>query len=273
MAEKFSLQLAFALIALIAAIFYSGKAQFVFNKINQIIHGKRGCSPIVSIGHVTLHYFGLRGRAEGIRLMMEDFEIPYAETNYSHDTWPEIKKKGIETGLFTFGQVPAITTTGGLQLVQSKAIMHHIGRSVGVDCDCSDIHTCEVLVYGAEDLRSKLGPVLYSPNFSAKLRDAHLESVVYTWLSYFEKLAPVNSTDKGIDGLYFASDRLTWVDYVMFDLLETYVEFGRLTFDGEADRVDVLTDFPKLSAFYENFSSRPRLAKYLKAERRAPFRM
>lgn len=104
MAEKWSLQLAFALIALIAAIFYSGKAQFVFNKINQIIHGKRGCSPIFGIGHVTLHYFGLRGRAEGIRLMLEDFEIPYVETNFTKESWPEIKKKGIETGLFTFGQ-------------------------------------------------------------------------------------------------------------------------------------------------------------------------
>ena len=27
--------------------------------------------------------------------------------------------------------------------------MHHIGRSVGLDCDCSDIHTCEMLVFGA----------------------------------------------------------------------------------------------------------------------------
>lgn len=104
MAERLSLQLAFALIALIAAIFYSGKAQFIFKKINQIIHGKRGCSPIVSIGHVTLHYFGTRGRAEGIRLIMEDFEIPYAETNFTSADWPVIKEKGIETGLFTFGQ-------------------------------------------------------------------------------------------------------------------------------------------------------------------------
>ena len=27
--------------------------------------------------------------------------------------------------------------------------MHHIGRSVGLDCDCSDIHICETLVFGA----------------------------------------------------------------------------------------------------------------------------
>lgn len=104
MAERWSLQLTFALIALIAAIFYSGKAQFVFNKINQIIYGKRGCSPIASIGQVTLHYFGTRGRAEGIRLIMEGSEIQYSETNFSKADWPVIKAKGIETGLFTFGQ-------------------------------------------------------------------------------------------------------------------------------------------------------------------------
>lgn len=97
--------------------------------------------------------------------------------------------------------------------------------------------------------------------------------MVNTWLSYFEKIAPVNATDKGIDGLYFASERLTWVDYVMFDLLETHVEFGRLTFDGQAEIVDVLENFPKLKAFYENFAMRPMLAKYLKAERRVPFRL
>ena len=98
------LQLTFVLIALIAAVLYSGKAQFVLNRVNQIIQGKRGCSPIQDIGHVTLHYFGVRGRAEGIRFMLEDNSIPYAETAYTKADWPAVKKKGIETGLFTFGQ-------------------------------------------------------------------------------------------------------------------------------------------------------------------------
>ena len=118
-----------------------------------------------------------------------------------------------------------------------------------------------------------LGPVLYSTNFSVKKRDEHLQSTVFTWLSYFEKLAPVNSTDEGIDGLYFASERLTWVDYVLFDLLDTYIEFGKLAFDGQAEVIDVLANFPRLKAFYENFATRPRIAKYLRAERRVPFRL
>lgn len=105
------------------------------------------------------------------------------------------------------------------------------------------------------------------------MRDAHIQSVVYTWLSYFEKLAPVNATDKYIDGLYFASERLTWVDFVIFDLLDTHIEFGKLAFDSDAEEVDVLANFPNLKAFYEDFASRPKIAKYLKAERRVPFRL
>lgn len=128
-----------------------------------------------------------------------------------------------------------------------------------------------------EDLRAKLGPVLYSPNFSAKLRDDHIQSVVYTWLSYFEKLAPVEDNSTNVDGLYFASERLTWVDYVMFDLLDTYVEFSRLTFGEaptkDATTVDILENYPKLKAFYESFTSRPKIARYLRAERRVPFRL
>lgn len=60
----------------------------------------------------------------------------------------------------------------------------------------------------------------------------------------------------------------------MFDLLDTYVEFGRLNFgDGEAPTIDVLENFSKLKAFYEYFAGRPNIAKYLKAERRVPFRL
>lgn len=106
MAERSNagIQLTFALVALIAAVLYSGKAQFLLNKLNKIVHGKHGCAPITDLGDITLHYFGSRGKAEGIRFIMEDNGVQYAETNYTKDEWPAIKDKGIQTGLFTFGQ-------------------------------------------------------------------------------------------------------------------------------------------------------------------------
>ncbi|EDO48102.1 predicted protein [Nematostella vectensis] len=292
MAERSNagIQLTFALIALVAAVFYSGKGQFLLNKLNQIAHGKHGCAPITDIGQVTLHYFGSRGKAEGIRLMMEDNGVLYAETNYTKEDWPTVKQKGIQTGLFTFGQVPAITTTTGLQLVQSRAIMHHLGRSLGLDCDCQDLHTCEMLVQGADDLKSKMGSVMYSDSFSSATRDAHIKNTVHVWLPFFERLAPMpekeepeedtreksGDTDKSDKSketkpLYWVGDRITWVDYVIFELLDAHVEFGRLDFQGEGTKVDIFHKYPNLEAFYKGFASRPKLAAYLKAQHRVPF--
>ena len=46
-------------------------------------------------------------------------------------------------------QVPAIETSKGFRLVQSQAIIHYIGRATGMDCDCEDMHQCEVVALGA----------------------------------------------------------------------------------------------------------------------------
>ena len=47
-----------------------------------------------------------------------------------------------------FVSVPAIETTTGVRLAQSQAIMHYLGRSLGMDCDCEELQYCEVLALG-----------------------------------------------------------------------------------------------------------------------------
>ena len=39
-------------------------------------------------------------------------------------------------------------TDSGVKLVQSQAMMHYIGRATGMDCDCEDMHHCEVVALG-----------------------------------------------------------------------------------------------------------------------------
>ncbi len=51
---------------------------------------------------LNISYF--RGRGEGIRLMLQEAEISYKQKLFMEDTWPAIKKKGIDSGLYTFGQ-------------------------------------------------------------------------------------------------------------------------------------------------------------------------
>ena len=62
------------------------------------------------------------------------------------------------------------------------------------------------------------------------------------------------------------------MDYILFDFLDTHVEFAKIDFGGKAQALDILSSYPKLKAFYEKFSSRPKLAAYLKAKHRLPFR-
>lgn len=100
-------------------------------------------------------------------------------------------------------------------------------------------------------------------------------------MKYFERLSPVSKeksseTDEKSDDdssqgeVYWVGDRRTWIDYVVFELLDSHVEFGKLTFKGTAKEIDVLESLPHLKVFYESFGSRPNLQRYLKAKHRYP---
>ena len=97
-------QLIFALIAATIALYYSGRSKMLIDGIDKAVFGSYGCIPAPNIEELTLHYFEARGRAESIRMILQDNNVPYSEVNFSRDEWMEVKKKGIETGTFTFGQ-------------------------------------------------------------------------------------------------------------------------------------------------------------------------
>ena len=56
------------------------------------------------LGNVSLHYFAARGRAEAIRLLMEDQGISYTETKFDDESWSAAKERGISLGVYAFGQ-------------------------------------------------------------------------------------------------------------------------------------------------------------------------
>lgn len=97
-------QLIFALIAAGIALYYSGRSKILIDSVDKAIFGSYGCVPAANIEELTLQYFKTRGRAESIRMILQDNNIPYSEVNFNKDEWLEIKKAGIKTGIFTFGQ-------------------------------------------------------------------------------------------------------------------------------------------------------------------------
>jgi len=263
--------LVIAAISLVAAIIYSNQSQLFIQKLNELVHWKPGCNPIRNVGNVSLHYFGMRGKAEAIRLILEDNRVNYRDVIVTTDTWAELKQLGIESGLFVFGQVPAIETSKGFRLVQSQAIVHFLGRSLGLDCDCRDLEWCDVIAAGVADVNEKRARLMYNPNRTVQLRAEFVNVTLPTWLSYFENFAPTRITES--DGLYFASDRLTWIDYLVFDMLESTLAFIDATSSTkDSDLEDImLGNFPRLNSFYKYFCSRKNIFQYLNRDNRFPF--
>ncbi|XP_047134892.1 uncharacterized protein LOC100207134 isoform X2 [Hydra vulgaris] len=275
----------FGIISIIATIIYSGRSSLFTQKLNELLHWKSGCNPISSVG-----------KAEAIRMLMVDQQIPFTETNYTEQTWPNAKHNGTATGLFTFGQVPAITTSKGLQFVDSKVIIQVLGRSVGLDCDCADITKCDTIAAGVNDLYMSRSKVWNDPNSSYSTRNKFINDILFTWLGYFERLVP-NSTSES-DGIYFSSERLTWVDYLVFELIESncgfisqtavkqnnpdsvnkqdvvlnnYIKEDNEKYENIKDCQSLIENFPKLNTFYKSFRNRSRLKTYLNGKRHSLF--
>jgi hypothetical protein len=76
------------------------------------------------------------------------------------------------------------------------------------------------------------------------------------------------------DAAYFVGERLTWVDFLVFDVLESNVEFCHYTFGkNSVPTFEALEKFPKLNNFFRLMSRRLKLTKYLSSKRRFPYEL
>ena len=116
--------------------------------------------------------------------------------------------------------------------------------------------------------------MLYDPKFSRETRNTYLTDVLPTWLAHFEKLAQEINAES--NDSFFVGGTLTWIDYVMFELIDCNMEFSKNTklyFPDENVNEDVLEGFPRLKHFYRTFSNRPLLKKYLVSQSRLPYKL
>jgi hypothetical protein len=168
--------------------------------------------------------------------------------------------------------VPVVVTQAGDKIPDSQAIVRFIGRAHNMDCECEDATNCDVLARSVEDFRKQIGGLLYDPDFTPEKRLEYLTTGKgKIWMGYFEKYAP-KAVPAAIDQPhgFFVGDHLTWIDFLMFDIVDYHVSLAQM--DG-AEKVDILADVPKLQAFHSQFSHRPRIAAYLNSDRRWSFKI
>jgi len=150
------------------------------------------------------------------------------------------------TGLLPFGQLPIIDFDG-FQLVQSKAIIRYIARLKGLyGCDAKEGALCDMISEALTDVNVLASAWFYSTEDKRPVVEANYESVLPSWLAYFENLLKTSHHKS-----YFVGDRLTYADILVFDWLDK-------------KNLD-LSNFPLLANFRIYMASRPKIAKYLSA--------
>jgi len=200
---------------------------------------------------VELRYFADgRGRAEVIRLTLEELGISYIDTKYKNDEWPLVKQN---TQLFTFGQAPSLSIDG-FDLVQTTAILRYLARKHNLYGDnTNEMTNIDIIIGGLEDLLQKYGQLVYDTEFETK-KDKYINEVLPVWLGHYERFLAKNPS--GSD--YFVGSRLSIADIFAFDIISLQWELAPQS----------LTPFQHLHRFFSRMQRRPSIQAYFNSPRR-----
>jgi len=213
----------------------------------------------------TLVYFGTRGRAEVIRLVLAEAGVDWQERHVGRGTPPS---GGLPTdmgeltasGALPFAAVPVWEEPGGFRLAQSAAIANHVARAHGLrGRDAVEEARCDELLGAVEDVRSELRKITAAPpEKRAAVREEISRVFLPRWLGFLERFVLRNDGGKG----WAVGRDLTVADLSLWYVLEIVRDNGL---------VASLADHPALAAFADRVASRPRIAAYLASPRRPKF--
>lgn len=192
-------------------------------------------------------YFDIRGRAERIRLLLEEVGVEYDDLQITATQWQELKPK------MPFSQLPAFRE-GDVELVQSHAILRHLARIHDL-CgeDEAQRVRCDIAAEAIRDADEQLGSVIWRPDFEEQ-REVYVESELPQHLDPLDRFLGANSTGSP----FWAGASLTFADIAAFDYLENL----EALFPGSLSATE------HLAAFRQRFAERPKIAAYLQSSRR-----
>jgi glutathione S-transferase len=194
-----------------------------------------------------LTYFDVRGRAEVVRLILEETATAYREKRVQMDEWPKLKPS------LPFGQLPTYEE-GDLLIVHSHAIYRHLARVHNLYGRNEREHVrCDLVEETFVDAQTNVGGFYWHPEFATK-RNEYEKTTLPDLLGKLQRLFEQNNDGNG----YWVGDDLTFVDFCAWHLLDYVRPFSQKTLDR----------FEKLNAIKQRIEARPRIAAYLRSDRR-----
>ncbi len=213
----------------------------------------------------TLIYFAGRGRAELIRLVLAEAGVEYQDHVVGRGT-PPVDGRPTDfaalkaTGALPFEALPVWEEPDGLRLAQSGAIANHIARTHGLrGRNAVEEAKCDELLGAYDDVRLELRKLAtIDADRRPALRAELLASTLPRWLGYLDRLLARNGGGAG----HAVGASVTVADLALWYLLELIRDNG---FGAALER------YPALVAFADRIGKRPRIAAYVKGDRRPPF--
>jgi len=212
----------------------------------------------------VLHYWGIQGRAEVIRLTLAVCGLEWSESHVTDETEAETKKKaGSEES--PFGQWPMLVEDG-VVLAQTHAIIKHLGRQNGLYGSKNKLedYLCDTFLIGVDALTSQLSNMKWdqgnTPEAQANFEKKHLSPDSKTGkcsgahMAYLEGFLERSPTEWVAGG-----KNMSVADIALFQI------FGELkTFFGDK----VTQNYPKCAANYKLVSEIEEISKYMNSEKR-----
>uniref|UniRef100_A0A8C5PHK5 Glutathione S-transferase n=1 Tax=Leptobrachium leishanense TaxID=445787 RepID=A0A8C5PHK5_9ANUR len=157
-------------------------------------------------------YFDVRGRCEGMRILLADQGAEWNEEVLTFDQW----LKGDQKAKAVFGQLPGFQD-GDCVLYQSNAIMRYLARKHGVyGKDLVTQSRVDMMNDGVEDLRVKYLRMVYQNYEEGK--EPYIQSLPAE-LKHFERALRENNNGQS----FIVGNEISFADYNLVDLLHNHL--------------------------------------------------
>jgi len=195
----------------------------------------------------VITYFPIRGRAEPIRLMLEELDIKYRDNPVVVADWQSLKPQ------MPFGKIPMFED-GDYTIHESHAIYRYLARKYDLYGDSeSERIQCDMLEHVLGDAVEAFSRLVWSSHFEQQ-RQSFIDKQTRFTLNNLETYLASSSRDKDC----WVGSRLTYIDFLGWTYLDNIRALAR----------GIVNEYPILAHLKGSFENKPKIQAYLQSDRR-----
>eukprot|EP00112_Aurelia_sp_Birch-Aquarium-sp1_P014664 Seg318.20 transcript_id=Seg318.20/GoldUCD/mRNA.D3Y31 product="Glutathione S-transferase Yb-3" protein_id=Seg318.20/GoldUCD/D3Y31 len=199
----------------------------------------------------TLAYWKIRGLAQPLRLILGYSKADFEDKCYEQGDGPEFDISCWTSVKFDLGlDFPNLPyyIDGDIKITQSNAILRYLGRKFKLDGETEEEkRRVDLMENQAMDFRNAWVGLCYNPKFDEMVD------------GYKKKIGPMiqKFSDYLGERKFFAGEKLTMVDFVMYELLDQHKAYDD----------SFLEPHKNLQDFLKRFEAIPEIAEFQKSEK------